>query len=265
MIESCEQYIAMIAAAVVGDLDADHRRELDVHLSSCGRCAEEYRLYRATIEQMRTSAAAVAPPRHFFVYPEERRSILQSLGGWAFGWRTGFALAAFLLLAAVGLALTGFQLRAEDGVYSISFYGKSIPSVNGEQKARQALRQELIAIIRETAEQERARQARLLDDRLKDAGGRWTAEQRQMIAEFIAENDRRIDTRVSAGEALLEARTKNALDTMYRAVQTQRVQDLARIRASLVQAALKDEAQDSETQVMLDTLVQVAELNMRGR
>jgi anti-sigma factor RsiW len=72
MIESCEQYIAMIAAAVVGDLDADHRRELDVHLSSCGRCAEEYRLYRATIEQMRTSAAAVAPPRHFFVYPEER-------------------------------------------------------------------------------------------------------------------------------------------------------------------------------------------------
>lgn len=267
MNKSCERYVAMIAAAVIGDLNADDKRELESHISECASCAQEFQLYRTTIEQMKTGAAEVDPPRHFFVYPEERRSFWNWIGAWGHGWRAAAALAGFLIIAAVGLAASGFQLRAENGVYAFSF-GKPIAAQTNDDSGRilelrQALKQELIAIIRETAEQERTRQAKLLDDRLKNVNGRLTAEQRQAIAQILDANNTRIDTRITAGEALLEARTKNALDTMYRAVQTQRAQDLTRIRASLVQAALKDEAQDSEAQAMLDTLMQVAELNVR--
>jgi len=262
MRDSCERYVSMIAAAVIGDLNADDRRQLEEHLSGCASCAQEHALYRTTIEQMKAGAVDVEPPRHFFVYPQERRSLFGWLGARASGWRAAAAVAGVLVLAFVGLAAAGFQFRAENGVYAISF-GKPIPPLRDSARIQAALKQELIAIIRETAAQEQTRQAKLVDDRLKAFEGALTAQQRQVIAEILDENNRQIETRITAGENLLEARTKNALDTMYRAVQTQRSQDLARIRASLVQSALKDEAQDSEAQVMLDTLVQVAELNMR--
>ena len=261
MNKSCERYVAMIAAAVTGDLDADDSRELENHLSACASCAQEHQLYRTTIERMKTGAVDVDPPRHFFVYPEERR--WSWFGAWGYGWRAAAALAGFLVLAAVGLAAAGFQFRAQNGVYSFSF-GQPIQVVRNDESARmQALKQELVAIIRESADRERTRQAELLDARLKDVNGQLTAPQRQAIAQVFEENNKRIDTRITAGETLLEARTKNALDTMYRTVRAQRAQDLTRIRASLVQAALKDEAQDSEAQAMLDTLMQVAELNVR--
>ena len=70
---TCEEVRDWVPRALMSDLAPGDERLLNAHLLECAACAGEQRLYVDTLSQVR-SVSDVPVPKHFFVYPDERRS-----------------------------------------------------------------------------------------------------------------------------------------------------------------------------------------------
>ena len=91
---SCKEYRNWISRALLGDLSPSEQQQLETHLLDCPVCTAENELYADTFQQLRSISDAPAP-RHFFVYPQERRPGLTEFlrsGHWAWKAVAGVAV-----------------------------------------------------------------------------------------------------------------------------------------------------------------------------
>lgn len=257
----CNQYRDLIPRALLDDLGNEERRLLELHVAECAACAQEQALFANTIQQLAT-AGDVPVPRHFFVYPEKGRHLLwQGFQRLAFGWKAAFA--ALLITLAV-LAVANLQVKTGKGGLTLTI-GRTAETETVPAIDVSALKAELLQQIDARFRQEQVQQIKVLRDELarSDRNSELTRQQKRLLASALAELEARVSEHVLRTGVTLQAGVDRSLAEMYQAVQVQRRRDQSMIER-LERVVFEGEMKDKETDAILDTLLQVAELRVRN-
>lgn len=264
MSDKCRYYKDLIPRALLGDLEGGDSAELEEHLAGCAQCRREQEEYQDAVEQLgRVEDEPV--PGHFFVpadAPSASWRELLATVGWPWRVATAGGVLALLLLAALGIAR--LQFRAENGVYAFSF-GRPLPEFDNGAKteaAIQALRVEMRGFVDETIQSERRLYLAALRSELARSSRDLSPEQKRFLQVALDDVEKRLDERVVNTGASIASKTAGSLDTLYATIQAQRTQDLALIRKSITDTARVNEAKERETQEVLNTLLEVADLQI---
>jgi plasmid stability protein len=264
MSDSCEYYRNLIPRMLLDDLPGELKQEIEAHVRQCESCRTEQVEYLQTIRALQT-AEDLPLPHHFFVAEAPRHA---SLGDWLRGLSFTRKLAAagttLGVIAFLWLALSGLQFKAENGVYAFSF-GPALPELTREDQSAElrAFATELRQVLDQAMEAEREQYLALLDGRLEESSRQLNDEQRRILRAAVDRSEQRMNQRIAITREVLQNQTTLSIETLYNTLQTQRSQDLALIRHSMAQSAIQNEAKDLETQAVLSTLLEVADLRLR--
>jgi hypothetical protein len=265
MNDKSNQYRDLIPRVLLGDLDAGRTAELEEHLAGCAECRTEREQYRETLEHL--AAVENEPvPGHFFVPADARNTSFRDLFvGITWPWRLAAAGAVTVLLLLAGLGLSGLQFRAAGGVYAFSF-GRPLPDPENSAKSEaaiRALRVEMRTFVEQTIQSERRQYLATLRTELARSSRKLAPEQQQFLQLALNDIENRMNERMVTAGATIAAQTASSMDTLYATIQAQRSQDLALIRKSITDTARVSEANDRQTQEVLTTLLEVADLQIK--
>ncbi|RPJ57689.1 MAG: zf-HC2 domain-containing protein [Acidobacteria bacterium] len=265
MTDKCNHYRDLIPRALLGDLEAGRAAELEGHLSECAECRAEREQYGETLDHL-AMVEDEPVPGHFFIPADARNASLRDLFGavaWPWKLATATGLVALLLLA--GLGLSALQFRSAGGVYAFSF-GRPLPEWDNNAKneaAIQALRVEMRSFVEETIQSERKQYLATLRSELARSSRGLAPEQRRFLQVALNDIEKRMNERMVTTGASIAAETASSMDTLYARLQAQRSQDLALIRKSITDTARVSQANDRQTQEVLTTLLEVADLQIK--
>ena len=258
---TCEEVRDWVPRALMSDLAPGDERSLNAHLVECAACADEQQLYIDTLSQVR-SVSDVPVPKHFFVYPAERRLFLMRfLPGVTPAWKLASSLAIGTMVIVAVLVAARFQFRAEQGVYSFSF-GRPLPvSTPAEDPAARigALRAELTGLLQAMSRAERVEWMNALQREMKESN-RFNSRQQKQWNAALATLETRLNNRMEDNALALTADMQRSTNNVFRALQRQRQQDLALTRTRLEHLATQGELKDQETEQILLALLQAARL-----
>jgi hypothetical protein len=261
----CGQIRESIPRKLVGDLTTQELQHLDAHLEFCAECRQEEHLYLRTFEHMR-AGDDVPAPRHFFVYDQERsKSPWDLFRSMSFVWQgaTATAVLAFVLLCAVTVA--GLRVQFGPGAMIVSFGGKAVTAE--EQAATMAEMQALESRILQIAEQRNRKETlewvRTLREEMAQGNRNLDQRQRTMIQTALNSVENRLETRITESAQALENTTAKSLSDLYATVNLQRERDVTAFSERLSKVALNGETRSNQTDVILDALLQAAELRLR--
>jgi hypothetical protein len=265
MTTACDHFRQQIGKALVDDLGAEERQVLEAHLAECPACRLDQELYTTTVRQLR-STADVPVPRHFFVYPETSEltpwRLFQQLN---FTWRLVIVAVTIWLVVGAGILVSNVQFKSENGTYSLSF-GKPLlphPATMAGGKDTEALKHELLVVMEERLQRERLEFIHLVQAELKQSTTLSSQQQRQLLRAALESMETRFNNQLTSAGKALEARNDRALLSLIGAWQTQRERDLVRINASFDQMIAQGQLKERQTDNILNTLIQVAELKMQ--
>jgi hypothetical protein len=262
----CAYYRERIARGSLGDLEPDEQRQLDLHLASCSACARERDLYAETFRQIR-SLEDIPAPRHFFVYPEKRGTSLWQLFRMLHpAWQAAAAVleAATVLLSA--FSASRFQARAENGVYTFAF--GSLPPARVEPAPARALETSalearILQIVEAKTRAENLECVRRLRAEITRSQRRFTEPQQAILTIALTNLEARMNGRIEETSRSLADRNDRSVADLYRTIARQREMDLAAVDGRLTRLAVHDEMKSTQTDAILETLLQVAELKMK--
>jgi hypothetical protein len=265
----CSAYRNDIPRALAGDLEAQAREALDRHIAGCPECAGERELYEATLTRVRR-LRDVPVPRHFFVHPESRQGAWRTLSELPPAWRICGGLAAAAALVLVVLAAASFQIRAENGAITLGF--GTLPRAAAPRVAApapvlavdtKALQDGIIAVLAERNRKESLEWVRTLRSEIARAGSRWNEQQRLALDTALSGLEARMNGRLTATASSIQSATDSSLERMYQAVRYDREQDTAALNSRIARVAATTEMKGNQTDVILDTLLQVADLRLK--
>jgi len=251
----CGEYQKLIPGFLLGGLTAEQESALEQHLGSCARCRSEQDRYAQTL-RMLESADDEAVPRHFFVYAEGEMSNPGHLfRRMAPLWQavTG-AVAAVLFLTSVA-AILQLQVRSDRIGWAIGFGGSGAGAASFKEDllnaAEKRNRDANLAWGREVeAEMERSR-------------AKLAQQQRAELAAALARLDSRLTNRMTQTAGYLRTDTQKLVVDVCQKLAQQRAQDLGLINARFESANENDTLKARQTEAILDTLLQVAEMKLR--
>jgi hypothetical protein len=259
----CSTYQSQIPKALMGELNDLDQRTLESHIEECPVCFREHELYAGTVKQL-SSAGDVSVPRHFFVYSEEPASSgWQALPRLLLSWRTA-AIAAGL--AAVVLALAPMQVGSERGALMLSFgrpAGTAQPSVSAEAIDVAKLKAEMLSIVEEKSRADRVEVIRTMRAELASSNAAFTKKQRALLEAALSSAETRLNERLAATATSLETGTRDSLALFYRAMSLQNERDFTAVNDRLNRLALSGEIKNNQTDAILETLLEVAEVRMK--
>ncbi len=262
---TCGEIREWIPRHRLGDLGPVEKQWLEQHLLECSSCSRERDLYIDTFEQMR-SVADLPVPRHFLVYQERRASWLDFLQGWAAKGKLVSAFATLFVVVLAGLAVSKFQFRAENGVYSFSF-GKALKPVAVETatsiQAQEALKKELIGLLEARSQEEQAKWMNAVRQEFHGSRRKLTEQQQRQWNAALNTLEARLTDRIQGSAVTLNAAMERSVGNMYQTLQRQRQQDLALTQNRLDRVAAQGERKNQETEEILATLLQVADLGLQ--
>jgi hypothetical protein len=265
MTSGCDLFRELIPRSLLGDIGPAERQALDTHLSECPACRMESEAYGGTLSALQSLEDA-AIPRHFFVYPAERRihpwQLFRSMTP---TWQVASAVAATVALVVVGAAASRLQVQFSQGILYAGF-GK-LPALEVEAQP---------ASEPDTAAME-ARIARAVLDRTQADDREWvrnlrvemlsrrsdlSAAQRAILETALNGLEARFSSRISAAVQSLQDTASLSQSELYRTVSLERQRDLAVLNERLDQLAINDERRTNQTDAILETLLQVADLRL---
>jgi hypothetical protein len=238
----CVDYQKRIAKSILGDLAAEEQHSLDDHLATCAHCRSERESYLRALDLMKL-ADEKPVPRHFFIQADERKlnpwEVLRLLKP---NWQVATAaLAGLFVLISVGWAM--------------SFGHHDIDVA--------ALKQE---ILKSVEAQNRADWSTWLQEvrsELARSRADLTQQQEAELTAALARLDSRISGRLKTAEADMKNHTQQTAIALYRTIAQQRSQDLNFINLRFDSFQANSALKEQQTNVILDTLLQVAELRLR--
>lgn len=270
MNSGCSEYRERILRAAAGDLDERQSEDLAKHVAACASCAEESALYSAALGDLR-ELTDVPVPRHFFVsLPGEPSTPWSLFLRMSLAWRFAVSAAVAAVLVIGILALTRLQIRFDDNAVTLAFGAlppASPPPVAQPQPPAAidttALEDRIVQTVAERNRKETLEWVRTLRAEIARQGTRWSEEQRLILAAALAGVEARMDGRIAASAQTLGANTEQSIAALYQTVTFDREQDNAALNARMNRIALATEAKGNQTDAILDTLLQVAELRMK--
>ncbi len=266
MTTPCSHYRANIPKAVIGDLSPEDQRDLDLHLAECRPCNRESLLYADTIRQL-GALQDEAVPRHFFVYHEDvRLKPWQSFVQMSRAWQ----VAAAALMVGLGLlgsmAIAKLSLRTENGSLILSFGEGPVvadPHVRIQQADTRELEERILKTVAERNALEKLELVRTLRNETARDTAALTREQQAILGQALTNLEVRMSQAVAASTASLENRMGQSMQELYRAVSLDRQRDMAAIDNRINVLAASGEIKNNQTDEILATLLQVAELRTR--
>jgi hypothetical protein len=259
MTMQCSDYQQWIPRSFLGDLPQDEKTELDRHLTGCPSCRHEWESYAETLRVMR-SAADEPVPRHFFIYPPERAANpWQLFRAMMPRWQAATAGAASFLLLLAAVSISGLRVQAQDGGWTLSFGRSGGPS--GSEVA--ALKAEILRTAEDRNREFAGELVRTLQSEIEQYRTDLTVEQRTQLAAALAGLEERFNNRMALTAADLRGTTQKSMAELYQAVSQQHTRDLTAVNARLDSAVERSEARANQTDVILDTLLQIANQNIK--
>jgi len=260
----CDHFRSLIPRAMLADLDPAEQRELDLHLAECAPCAGERELYAQTLGRMR-SLEDVPVPRHFLVYPEQRQSnpwrLFRSLTP---VWQGSLAAGILILFLVSAAAATRIQVGTRDGALVLAFGGalpaetKPVPAARLDTTEMEA---RIARIVEEKNRKEELEWIRKLRAELAQSQRGFTRNQRTLLEAALGTLETRVNARVDETARTLDERRAQSLTALYQAIKLQQDSGLALVDAKLNRLAINGEKKNSEIDAILDTILQVADLN----
>jgi putative zinc finger protein len=265
MTMDCSNFRNLIPRALLSDLTRDEQEALEAHFKECAPCAQERDLYLNTLGQLR-SAEDVPVPRHFFIYPDEGRPTLwQLFAQLSLAWKGSLA-AAFLALAGLSaLALTSMEIRGEPGgiVFRIGKPPVPVAARPAPTIDVKALKSELVRLLEDRSRNDRLEILQTLRVEMARSESALSRKQRLMLETALSRLESRVNHRIVDTAASLESANQRSLGDMYRTLETQRVQDLSSVNDRLNRITVNGEIKGNQTDAILETLLQVAELKLK--
>ena len=254
MTTGCAEYQKKIAALMLGGLDGEEKRALESHLATCSFCRSEQDAYARTVQQL-SSSVEEEVPRHFFVYPEDRPLNLRQLFcRMPLRWQTAAAgLCLFVLLTGIA-AVSRVQIRSDAGGWAVSFGG-------GIDAA--ALKKEMFEAAERRQREAGLAWVREIRDEIARSNKSLTQQQQALLADSLARLDSRLAGRIASSEAAVRDDTQKLVAGMYGTLAQQRAQDLEAINLRFDSTEAKDAIKTRQTNEILGTLLQVADLRLR--
>lgn len=266
MTASCRDYKAFIPRAILGDLSQEEQQALDQHLAECSPCNREHRMYGETIRQL-TAVQDVSVPRHFFVYPEESPGTpWHAFLRMSRAWQAATATILLVLGISALLAISRLQIRSEEGALVIGFGtlpARGPVAPQAPQVDTSALESRILKIVAERSRQDNLEFLRTLRTEMTRSSKAIGREQRALLEQAINNVELRMGQLVSATAAGLEKKTDRSVQEIYRKVSLERARDLASIDNRMNLLAINGEVKNTQTDAILATLLQVAELKMQ--
>jgi hypothetical protein len=259
----CRQHLDQIPKALLGDLNAAARQALDSHLSECAACRREWDLHSATLQELH-SLEDVAAPRHFFVHPEAAAP-----GPWhlfrrlAWGWQT--AAVASLLILGVGIASTASQLqmRSQDGTFMVRFGPGSFPDLAPRPPLDiEALQERILTRAIENSRAENLEWVRALRTEITQSNLALSERQNIMLASALTDLESRLAGRIASAATKVQDQTEKSLNSLYRTISLERQEVFTALSQRLTRLAISGELKSNQTDAILETLLQVAELRL---
>jgi hypothetical protein len=238
----CNDYRKQIAKSILGDLAAEEQRSLDDHLATCAHCRSERESYLRTLDLMKLADERPVP-HHFFVQPNERK-----LNPWELfrlmnpQWQIAIAsLAGLFVLVSI--------------LWVISFGHNDIDVA--------ALKQEVLKSVEGQNRSDRNEWLQEVRTEIARSRTDLTRQQKVELTAALARLDSRISGRLKTAEADMKDHTQQTAIALYRTVAQQRAQDLNFINLRFDSLQANSAFKEQQTYVILDTLLQVAELRLR--
>jgi hypothetical protein len=206
----------------------------------------------------------VAAPRHFFVYSKEQRpNLWQLFQQRAFPLKAAIVAAVLAIGVFTGAAAAKLEVRSEPGRLTLTF-GNSAAPVSTEQPLDVGLlKAEILQAVEKQQQEKDLELARTLRAELSAVKSAIPERQRLIIERALADFEQRTDSRILSAATALEASTENSVTRMYRIIQAQQQQDMAALNDRVNRIAVNGEIKSNQTDVILETLLQVAENRIR--
>jgi hypothetical protein len=255
MNSQCSEYQKKIAKLALGELVAEEENALAKHLETCAQC----RLERESVDQtilMLQSVNDEPVPRHFFVYEEARKpnpwQLFKQMKSF---WQIAAAAMTSLLLLMGIATISRVQIRSDHNGWSVAFNRGNIDA--------EAIKEDILKITEER--NHAATQAWLQQIKMEIEHSRTelTRQQREELITAIAALNARLSGRIIQETANLRMDTGTLISDMYKTVSRQRARDLALINTRFENTNELGAAKERQTNEILDTLLQVAELKLK--
>jgi hypothetical protein len=255
MKSECIEHEKKIAALLLGDLSEEEKQAVEAHLSTCSHCSLERESYAQAIQQL-GSIGEEDVPRHFFLYQEER-----SVNPWQLfrqmhlRWQAALAGMIALVLLLGFAAVSRLQVKSGREGWFVSFGRSDIDiaalKLDFLQSAEDQSRKSRIAWIQEVHKE---------IERLNTS---LTKQQQDQLTSALVLADSRMAGRISRSEVRVMDETHKTAASLYEIVAQERAQDLAAINLRLDSADARNAIKTRQTNAILSTLLQVADLNIR--
>jgi len=255
MKSECSEHQKKIAAYCLEDLSDKERQALEAHLSSCSQCGSERDGYERTLKQL-ASVEDEAIPRHFFIYPEERISNpLQLFRQISPAWQAALACAAILMISLSIAAISRLQIRSNSAGWAVGFGITEIDTA--------ALKQEILAAAAQKDREAGSAWVNEMRNEISRSSANLLMRQKVQLKAALDQTDSRLTAKIKNSEGQVKEDTRMLISDMYRVVSQQRTRDLQAINLRLDSTEANNAVKAHQTNEILDTLLQVADLELR--
>jgi hypothetical protein len=255
MRSECDKFRKNIPGSLLGDLAEEELQALEAHVAGCSDCHAEREDYIRTLDLMQ-SVDDEPVPHHFFIRPQEEvRNPWQLFGQMKPVWKASVAAAAVLFLLVGIAAISRLQIRSDSNGWAVSFNSNIIDVA--------ALKEDILETAEERNRQVTAAQTQRVRDELKSSFSDLSENQQKEFMAALAQLDSRFAGRLDTTEAGMKEDTQKWVSEIYQTLTQQRAQDLEVINLRFDSFEMNNAIKDRQTNAVLDTLVQVAELSLR--
>jgi len=262
----CGQYRNQIPQALLGDLGTDATERLNAHLAECPACKQEEQLYAHTLSELRSIGDSAAP-RHFFVYGRPRRESLWTLfRTMSPAWQGAAAALTFAVALTAALTAAKLQVRFEGHAMILSFGGAPAAAPAPPPAPAidiQALEARILQVADERNRKDVLDWVRTLRAEVAQGNRHMDERQRAALQTALTNVENRMTGTLSEAVQTMETRTDRSLSNLYATVSLQRQQDVNAFNDRLDRVALSNETRNNQTDAILDTLLQAAELRLK--
>jgi hypothetical protein len=255
MMSQCSEYQNKIARSLLGDLNAAEQRELEQHLATCPHCRSEQAEYAEILGELKL-AGDEPIPRHFFVHPLEEDVSFWKLFLHMKPRRQFLALTTAVLFLFLGIAaLSRLQVQVDRSGFRLNFGANSIDVA--------ALKNEILEAAEARSREGRAALIQEMRSEIARSGSDLSRKQHVELVKALMAADARFDRRLAQSEDNLRNDSQKMIAGLYQTVSQQRARDLDLINLRFASAQADDALKTQQTDEILDTLLQEAELRLR--
>ncbi len=261
MSANCDNYSEWIQKSIFEGIGESEKTALEAHLAVCPDCQAEWKLVQSTLSELRAFPEAV-PPKHFYIQPEPARLGIRDLfRQMSLFWRMASASLLLATLLIGGAAASSLRVHTEDGQLTVAFGELRLaPKIDPEQ---------LKASLRKEIELEMDQRQVLLLQQVRQeiaaAGDAFSTQQRQRMVAALSKLEDRVGDRIDQDNAQTQARFQAAAAQIYSTLSREQKRQMALLNDRLDLLNVRDQIQGDQTQALMATVLQIADLNNGSR